>query len=368
MTDMLIPPAPAPAPAPVRSRTRARYWVDELDGYLTCTEIVDVTHDVKSFSFELPGPASLHFLPGQFLTFRFLINGERVERCYTISSAPTRPERLTITVKRVPGGVVSNWLHDHVRVGDAIGASGPFGQFSSAVHPADTYLFLTAGSGITPAMSMLRTLCDTGDPSSAVFVHCARTPDDIIFRDELEALAAERGVAVVILCESDSPGELWRGPRGRLTLPALFQAAPDLLGREVFTCGPPPYMKAVRELLDLVGADPARSHEESFNVGPAAPVTGTEAVGTGTTRQVDFRRSGQVVECGTNTTILEAAARAGIPLPSSCGEGVCGTCKLSLLSGRVDMQHAGGIRPREIALNLILACCSTPLDDVAIDA
>lgn len=367
MTDMLTSPAPAP------TQNHAQYWVDEVDGYISCTEIVDITHDVKSFSFELPGPASLRFLPGQFLTFRFLINGERVERCYTISSAPTRPECLTITVKRVPGGVVSNWLHDHVRVGDAIGVSGPFGQFSSAIHPADKYLFLTAGSGITPAMSMLRTLCDAGKESNVVFVHCARTPDDIIFRDELEAMAAARGVTVAILCESDSPGEQWRGPRGRLTLSALFQAAPDLLSREIFTCGPPPYMAAVRELLDLVGVDQARSHEESFVLGPAAPVTGTsvtdtEPAGTGTTHKVDFRRSGQVVECDTDTTILEAAARAGIPLPSSCGEGMCGTCKVMLLSGRVDMRHAGGIRPREMAQDKILACCSRPLDDVGIDA
>lgn len=362
MTDMLTTSAPA------RTQTHARYWVDELDGYLTCTEIVDVTHDVKSFSFELPGPALLHFLPGQYLTFRFLINGERAERCYTISSAPTRLESLTITVKRVPGGVVSNWLHDHFRVGDAIGASGPFGRFSSAIHPADKFLFLTAGSGITPAMSMLRTLCDSGEGANAVFVHCARTPDDIVFRYELEALAAECGVTVVILCESDSGGERWRGPRGRLTMSALFEAAPDLLSREIFTCGPPPYMEAVRELLDLVGADAARYHEESFVLGSAASVLDTQAPGTGTTHMVDFRRSGRVVDCDPNTTILEAAARAGIPLPSSCGEGMCGTCKLTLLSGQVDMQHAGGIRPREIKQDRILACCSKPLGDISIDA
>lgn len=363
MTDMLT----SPATAPVRSRTQAPHRVRELDGYLTCTGIVDVTHDVKSFAFELPDRAALHYLAGQFLTFRFLIDGDRVERCYTISSAPTRPE-LTITVKRVPGGVVSNWLHDHLRVGDAIGASGPLGQFSSLIHPADKYLFLTAGSGITPAMSMLRTLHDTADPASVVFVHSARTPDDIIFRDELETLAVESGASVVILCENDSPGERWRGPHGRLTLPALVAAAPDLLGREVFTCGPPPYMEAARELLGRAGVDQSRCHEESFVFGAAAPGTQALPVGTGTTHRMEFRRSGRVVECEPDTTVLEAAAHAGITLPSSCGEGMCGTCKLTLLSGRVDMRHSGGIRPREINQDRILACCSKPLEDLAIDA
>jgi glycine betaine catabolism B len=362
MTDMLIRAAGAPAQA-------GTHFLDELDGYLTCTEIVDITHDVKSFAFELPGPGLLRFQPGQYLTFRLLVDGERVERCYTISSPPTRPDRLTITVKRVPGGVVSNWLHDHLRVGDAIGASGPFGRFSSAIHPADRYLFLTAGSGITPAMSMLRTLCDTADLASVVFVHCARSPDDIIFRDELDALAAEYGVTVAILCEADSPGEQWGGPRGRLTLPALLQVAPDLLGREIFTCGPPPYMEAVRELLGLLGTDPARAHEESFELGGATSITEAGQADLATThRVVDFRRSGRIVECDSSTTILDAAARAGVPLPSSCGEGMCGTCKLTLLSGRVDMRHAGGIRPREIAQNKILPCCSTPLEDLVVDA
>ncbi|RJQ86233.1 hybrid-cluster NAD(P)-dependent oxidoreductase [Amycolatopsis panacis] len=351
MTSPTVAPEVTPAEAP--------------DEQLTCTEIVDVTHDVKTFVFELPAAAALSFHPGQFLTFRFLLEGERVERCYTISSPPTRPEQPAITVKRVPGGVVSNWLHDHLQPGDVLGASGPFGRFSFARHPADKYLFLTAGSGITPAMSMLRTLRETGDPADVVFLHSARTPGDIIFLAELAALAEESGVSVVILCGRDSPGEQWRGHRGRLTLPVLVAAAPDLAGREIFTCGPPPYMAAVRELLVQAGAEPGRCHEESFVFGAAAAAIPAQ---TGTAHRVEFRRSGRVIECDPGTTVLAAAAGAGLALPSSCGEGVCGTCKLTLLDGRVDLRHAGGIRPREIAAGRILACCATPVEDLTIDA
>lgn len=367
MTDMLVWSGSAPAQA-AAPRPHAIYWVDEFDGYLTCIGVVDVTHDVKSFSFEVPGPVWLRFLPGQYLTLRLLVGGQRVERCYTISSSPTRPDRLTITVKRVPDGVVSNWLHDHLQVGDILGASGPFGRFSNALHASDKYLFLTAGSGITPAMSMLRAMRDASDPADVVFVHSARTPDDIIFRDELEALAVEAGVEIAILCEGDSASEEWAGLRGRLTMQALFEVAPDVLSREVFTCGPGPYLEAVRDLLVRLGADPARAHEESFTVGAGPASPDTEVEPTGTTFQVSFRRSGQVVECDSATTILEAAARAGVQLPSSCGEGMCGTCKLTMLSGAVDMQHAGGIRPREIQQDKILTCCSTPTADVALDA
>lgn len=367
MTDMLIRPA---APAGVEP-TRTTPWTDTIDGPLTCTDVTDVTHDVRTFTFAVPGGRMLRFLAGQYLTFRFVADGEPVSRCYTISSAPTRPELLSITVKRVPGGPVSTWLHEHLRVGDVVEASGPFGQFSHELHPAQRHLFLTAGSGITPAMSMLRTLCDTGAPADVVLVHCARTPDDIVFRSELAQLSTRPGVAVAILCEDDSVGERWEGLRGRLDAAALRQVAPDLRHREVFTCGPPPFMAAVRDLLEGEGGDPRRAHEESFvleETTPAAPAGPADTAPVGATYRLELRRSGRVVECDTGSTILQAAARAGLALPSSCEEGMCGTCKTTLLDGHVDMQHAGGIRPREVAQGKILPCCSTPLDDVVIDA
>ncbi|MGH3447728.1 MAG: FAD-binding oxidoreductase [Nocardioidaceae bacterium] len=354
MTETLTRGA-APAPS----------WTDDFSGILTCVGITDVTHDVKSFTFELPGSASLGFDPGQHLTFAFDIDGKLMERCYTISSAPSQPARPTITVKRVPGGPVSNWLHDRLRVGDTVRAYGPLGRFSTAMHPSHKYLFLSAGSGITPLMSMTRELRDRGDSADVVFVHCARTPDDIIFRHELDEIGRQGRAAVTVLCESDSPTERWGGPRGRLALPTLFAVAPDLLDREIFTCGPPAYMTAVRELLGSVGVDPARCHEESFLLG--VPDDSTPGA-TATRHRVELRRSGRVIECDSTTTILAAASQSGLTLASSCGEGVCGTCKSTLLAGRVDMRHAGGIRQREIDQGKVLVCCSKPLDDVVIDA
>ncbi|WP_018156477.1 hybrid-cluster NAD(P)-dependent oxidoreductase [Demetria terragena] len=342
--------------------------VHEVDGVLLCTAIDDITHDVRSFTFAIPGGSGLDFDPGQYLTLNLPVDGAYAERCYTISSTPTRPEALTITVKRVPGGPVSNWLHDHLSVGDTVFARGPFGDFSLAHHPADHYLFLSAGSGITPTMSMLRSLVDRADSTQVTFVHSARTPDDIIFRAELAELAGYANVNIAILCEDDAPHEVWEGPRGRLNPLALLTACPQLLTTEIFTCGPPPYMAAVRELADLLGVDPARYHQESFLLG--ADDTGQSEVTstTSVSHQVTFQRSGRVIECAESTPLLTAAAHAGLSLASSCGEGVCGTCKLDLLEGDVDMQHAGGIRPREIAAGKILMCCSTPCTDLVIDA
>jgi ferredoxin-NADP reductase len=343
---------------------------EELGGTLVCAAIHDVTHDVRSFVLRPAAePAAYGFLPGQHLTLTVDMGGQVLSRCYTIASSPCRPDELTITVKRVPGGPVSNWLHDHLRPGDAVVVDGPLGTFSTAHHPAERYLFLSAGSGITPLMSMLRTIHAAGEPVDVVFVHHARTPADIIFRDELRAIEAEHpGVRVVVVCEGDAEYERWTGPRGRVALPMLLEVAPDLLDREVFTCGPAPYMEAVRGLLTQAGADSDRYHEESFDLAPAAASAAPARSSSGATYTVELRRTGRTVECAEDTTVLAAAAQSGLSLPSSCQEGMCGTCKTTLLSGRVEMEHAGGIRPREIAQDKILLCCSTPREDLILDA
>jgi glycine betaine monooxygenase B len=365
MTTTVLPPTLVDVAPPLDRR-------DDLDDSLVCVAVHDVTHDVRSFVLRPAEPAAYRFQPGQHLTLTVPVDGRPLSRCYTIASSPWRPDELTITVKRVPGGPVSSWLHDHLRPGDHVAVDGPLGRFSTAHHPAERYLFLSAGSGITPLMSMLRAIHDTREPVDVVFVHHARTPADIIFRDELRVIESEHpGVRVVVVCEGDTAHERWTGPRGRIDLATLTTAAPDLVDREVFTCGPAPYMAAVRDLLARAGADPERCHEESFDLATAvdtpAPVAAVAAA-TGPTYTVELRRSARTLECDEDTTLLAAAAQAGLSLPSSCQEGMCGTCKTTLLSGSVEMNHAGGIRPREVAQDKILLCCSTPREDLVLDA
>ena len=343
---------------------------EELDGVVLCREVLPVTHDVTSFVLEPPRPGGLRFDPGQYLTVTVEVDGQRLSRCYSIASPATRPDLLTITVKRVPGGPVSNWLHDHLVPGGTLEVTGPLGSFTRVGRPSPRQLYLSAGSGITPLMSMARTIVDRGEVADLVFVHHARTPADIVFRDELEQLQqAHPGIRVVVVCEEDAPYERWSGHRGRISGALLEEVAPDVAGREVFVCGPPPYREAARRLLASAGADPTRVHEESYELGtppPAATVAGP--AGAPGTHAVELRRSGRTLECGPGVTILQAALRDGVSLPSSCQEGVCGTCKTAMLSGTVDMEPAGGIRPREVERGLILLCCSTPTDDVVLDA
>ena len=346
----------------------------DVDGPLICRAVLPVTRDVTTFVLAPPEPRLFSFLPGQYLT----VTTSAGSRCYSISSPPTRPHLLAITVKRSPGGAVSSWLHDELRPGRRISAAGPYGGFSCAVHPAPSYLFLSAGSGITPLMSMTRTLFDLASDAPVTFVHSARTPADLIFAAELTAMAAvSPRLRLVLVCE-DAPGD-WPGYRGRLSPATLRAMAPDLATREAFACGPDGYMESVRAMLGEAGLDPRRYHEESFTfeslagapgaVEPRGPGPGTgTGTGTGTAFSVEFARSGRTVPCQPGTFVLDAALRAGLTLPSSCGEGMCGTCKSTLVSGSVDMSHNGGIRPREITAGKILLCCSTPREDLVIDA
>ncbi len=387
MTEMLVRHSGADRTFAGLPRQDAR-WRDEIDEELVCTQVVQVTHDVKSFVLASTHSRLFRFQAGQYLTLTLDVDGRSIDRCYTISSSPLTPDRLTITVKRVPGGPVSNWLHDNLVVGGAVAATGPLGRFTAAQHPASSYLFLSAGSGITPLMSMTRLLRAAAQPVDLLFVHSARTPEDIIFRPELESIAAgDSRTQVAVVCEQDSAGERWEGRRGLLSLPMLLDIAPRLGEREIFTCGPPPYMAAVRSMLAAAGVDPERCHEESFTFeGSNSPISGhspggarrlePEAVGGDSTAagsavktfSVELRRRGRTIECDSTTTILEAASNAGLSLPSSCGEGLCGTCKTTMLCGNVEMSSAGGIRPREVAANKILLCCSTPREDLILDA
>ena len=343
-----------------------------IEEELICTDIVQVTHDVRTFELRRSEPGRFAFRAGQHLTVAVEVEGETLERCYTVSSPPTRPERVSITVKRVPGGPVSGWLHDRFRVGDRLHATGPLGRFTLEEHPARRHLFLSAGSGITPLMSMTRTLRDLGTSHDIAFVHSARTPADIVFRSELEAMSTA-ALRVTTVCETDTGDLTWHGEPGRLTLPMLERIVPDLDQREVFVCGPAGYMDSVRSILADAGVDPARHHEESFVLGATGhprtdvPVSPAGRAATPATFAVELRRSGRMLTCDAATSVLDAAARVGVELPSSCGEGVCGTCKSTLLEGTVDMQHGGGIRPREIARQQILLCCSKPLEDLVID-
>ncbi len=326
---------------------------------LVCRAAWDETHDVRTFVLARADGSAIAFEPGQFMTLRAHIGGAPVERCYTLASSAAVSGAVAITVKRKPGGRMSTHLHATLGPGARIEAHGPTGAFGPGEDSARRWLLISGGSGITPMAAIVRTAADLGTDLDAVFVHAARSPRDVIFADEFARLSRRLPRLRVHLVASRTEGAAWTGESGRIDAAMLARAVPDLAARHVLCCGPEGFMATVRGLVS-----PTRYAEESFDFGapPAAPVA-TEGV----TRRIAFARSGKSFDCPPGATILEAARAAGVPMPSSCGKGVCGTCKSRKLSGIVTMAHGGGIRQREIDQGMILPCSSRPDSDVTLD-
>ncbi len=213
-----------------------RQW---SSGELTvrCIQEIAETHDVKTFRFVAEPTVLFSYKPGQFVTLDLEIEGKRVMRSYSISSTPSRPHILEVTVKRVPPptdvadappGLVSNWLHDYLTVGSQVKLKGPMGQFTCADNQAQKLLFISAGSGITPMMSMSRWLCDRAADVDVVFIHSARSPRDVIFRQELESMAARyANFKLAVTTTRSEPGQAWVGYTGRLNEVMLQAIATD---------------------------------------------------------------------------------------------------------------------------------------------
>ena len=343
-----------------------------------CVKAIQETADVRTFCFMADQPMVFFFKPGQFVTLELNIDGQQVMRSYTISSSPSVPYSFSLTIKRVPGGKVSNWLHDNLKEGDQLPVHGPVGLFNAIDFPADKVLYLSGGVGITPVMSMARWFFDTNGEVDMVFVHSARTPKDIIYHRELRHMASRiENFKLHLICEKYEIGETWAGYRGYLSQKMLELIAPDFMEREVFCCGPTPYMNAVRRLLEANGFDMKRYHEEAFGPTPeevreeaqehAAGAAEAAQQPAGAQHLVEFAATGKSVHIKPGETVYAAAAKVGLHIPKACGMGICGTCKVLKLGGEVEMEHNGGITDDDVAEGYILSFCSVPKGDVRIE-
>jgi ferredoxin-NADP reductase len=212
-------------------------------------------------------------------------------------------------------------------------------------------------------------LYDLAADCDVVLVHSQRRPAGVPYREELEWMARHvAGLRIRYLC-GDFAGDASEGVvAGRLGPEVLASLVPDAATREVFACGPESYRAAARAAVSLLGCAPQRFHEESFTFSGSGPATPPAQHGPDGRFKIEFRDHGVTVECGADTTVLDAAQAAGLTLASSCTQGLCGTCKSTLVAGQVDMHHNGGIRPREIAAGKVLLCCSRPLSDLVVTA
>jgi ferredoxin-NADP reductase len=313
-----------------------------------CIEVVDVTVDVKAFRFVDDSGNPMEYKPGQFVTLEIALDGKKHFRSYTMSSTPTQPAYFELTVKRVAGGVVSNWMCDGLGVGTTLQMTGPHGKFTCAPRPRPKLLLLSAGSGVTPMLSMARWIRDQQLDTDVVYFHCARTAQDLIFGEEVNAMqqANPRFTQHISLTRSSKKAK-WQGLTGYMDTAMLSTVAPDFAEREVFVCGPTGFMDSCKALLQSAGFAMKHFHEESFGGNTAVQASGGS---------ICFENSGIEVECSAQQTILEMADQSGVKIPSACRTGDCGECKVRKVSGDVPVANTDGLDPAEVEDGYVLSC------------
>lgn len=326
-----------PARPPVRSARRQLRKLAEmvttplvpedfLDLVLPLRSGTDLRGRIEAIEPETRDAATVRIRPGrgwntpvagQYVRIGVDVDGVRQWRIYSVTTPADADGCFTITVKAVPDGKVSAHLVRRARVGAMVQIDQPAGHFVLPTPRPSKVLFVTAGSGITPVMGMLRD--SLHELTDVVLVHCAPTAEDSIFRDELRALAAGGHLRLVEIHTRTQP---------RLTPDALAAQVPDLAERHTWACGPAALLDALQERYDAAGISD-RLHTERFQA--AVTVTDSDVAGGA----VAFTRSGTAVDADGATSLLDAGENAGVLMPSGCRMGVCFGCVVPLRQGAV---------------------------------
>ncbi len=322
------------------------------------------TQDATSVLFEIPPTLQEVFCwrAGQHVTLRFFVEGEEERRSYSISEMPAAGGRLRITVKRVRGGLISNYINERVAPGDTIEVMPPFGGFCLVPNSRErrTYYFLGAGSGITPLYAMIRTVLAAEPHSTAHLAYGNTDESTIIFRDALARLEEEYGGRLTVKHILSSPSwksalQYWR--RGRIDaecVAALINECPPYAqDTQYYVCGPGDMNAVVRTSLLGLDVPGERIHMESFGntTPPDDSVVGVAAA-------MSVRLNGKVltVHAGPGQTILNAVRTTGNTPPFSCESGVCGACRAQLRNGSVHLRARMALTDAEVDQGVILTC------------
>ncbi|MGC9422039.1 MOSC N-terminal beta barrel domain-containing protein [Vibrio sp.] len=320
---------------------------------MTCVERETIANNFVTFWLE-SDQAMPDYLPGQHLPIDIMLDGEMVSRCYTLSSSPSRPGRLAISVKGIEGGLVSNWLLDNLHLGDTLETQSPNGHFYLQPQPSyQPLLLLSAGSGVTPMLSMIRYLADQGQLKDVVFYHQCRTVNDIPVREELEQLKRTYPGFKMMICLTQPPID-WFGLKGRLSLSHLKQV-PNLIQRQVFVCGPDGFMQKAKNLLLKQGLPESAYHQEVF---------GTKQSVSKSYQAVQVSVNGQTFQGNNQSSLLEQAEAAGVIMPYVCRAGFCGACKVTVTSGKVSQPDVSALQEEDRHQGQALACCCIPETDI----
>ncbi len=343
---------------------------------LTVTDVTRDTRDsvVVSLQPRDEDRERFHFTQGQYLTFRRMFDDQELRRSYSICAGCDDPV-LRVGIKRVEGGAFSTFANEGLKVGDTLEAMPPQGRFHTAIDPDANrnYVAFAAGSGITPVLSIIRTVLKREPHSRFTLVYANRQVNSIMFREELEDLKNENlgRFSVLHILKSEAEGnELFGGRIDRQKLDRLLELWLDPASIDTaFICGPEPLMLVIAEALRdhglsddqikfelFASSQPGRAARKAVSRQQTQGEGDTEATITldGVTRSFSMSRE---------TSLLDAALAHDMDAPYSCKAGVCSTCRAKVLEGDVEMETNHALEDYEVRAGYVLSCQSHPLSD-----
>lgn len=334
-------------------------------------KVVDVrkeTSDTVSIAFEIPEDKQgiFNYIPGQYLTLKFEINGKDERRSYSMCSTPFSGEPIRVAVKRVENGLVSNHINDSINVGDQIEVMAPQGNFILETSlERKTYVAFAAGSGITPIWSMVKSVMENEPVSKFVLFYGNKTSDSVIFKDEIDALVGDRFTVYHVLSRENTTSQLTSGRIDKSKATELLNSNPDYLGAKAFyMCGPEEMIFNAKEVLQTLGVSEDKIKFELFTAPVLTKETKVEEVsdfkGTAKVKVIYDEEEVEFDLASDGDNVLEVAMKHDLDAPFSCKGAVCCTCKAKVTEGKMTMDANYALSEEEVAEGFVLTCQAHP--------